>query len=283
MNPDYKLIDYRLFDPRRPSLFKTKANERAEFRRLFCCGSDRCQLFAIGSCTMWRLFGPPCPYGKFQFESGPTKRSVKISEWVGTRKEMVKGMSQLDSAGTKMYEIGDYIFFPYPHWTLADNVSLEKNERATLIGGGIEYIPRERFTIDFFQKIVVGRPRALFGGEITSYQRDVIPSIVLHLSESFPEIFVEWEAKYPDTASRFAVKNYIGRSAIITTLPVGTVIPHKDGEMVWNGEVLIVSNYESVFLPVDAETAQLTITPKPGANIKITRNEQVGPDTKFID
>lgn len=282
MDKEYKLIDYRLFDPTK-SLFKTKANERAEFRKLLCCEHGRCQAFAVNTCTMWRFLGPPCPYGKIQFESGPTKKSPKLWEWVSDRKKSVEGIVQLASAATKMCLIGGYIFFPYPHWSLDLGVSIDKSERANLISGGIEYIPIDRFTADFFEEVVRARPRALFGGEIASYQKEVVPSMVLHLEECLPELFGGWKSKYPDTTSRFSVKNYIGRSAIIVTLPPGTVIPHKEGVMVWDGESLLVENYASVFMPVKVETAKLIMKPTTGATVKITSNDQVGSDTKFSD
>ncbi len=283
MNKDSRFIDYRLFDPSRSSLFKIKANERATFRRLYCSGWDRCQAYKEHYCPMWNLFPLKCPYGKIVGETGYTRRAGKFYGWIRSKRELVEGMTQLQQAPKRVFLVGDYIYFPYSYWNLAQSVPLEEKDRGGFFGSGIAFIPREQFTVDFFQAIVEARPHAMMGGEITSYQLEEVPKIVLHIEAWFPELFYEWEKKYPETAAKFVIRNHVGRSAIILTLPVGTKIPHKHGDMVWDGKRIIIDDYDSAFCPIRPGRTKLLVEPGTTATIKITNNDQVGPETKFID
>lgn len=280
--PEGKLIDYRIYDPSRPTLFKSSKNDRAECRLLYCTGHEKCDAYKEGCCVMWKFNGQRCPYGTKTYESGYTRRAGKFYDWIKERRKRVEGIEQLDDQKV-VCKIGEYIYLPYPHWTLASNVQLSENERGGFFSEGTQFIQQERFTTEFFESIVTAHPQAMMGGEIRSYQKEVVPRMVLHMEEVFPKFFDTWAERYPKTAERFAVRNYVGRKAVITTLKVGATIPDRKGEMMWDGTHIIIDDYDDAFLPIKCERAKVVAVPKQNATIEITSNDQVDKDTKFVD
>ena len=103
-----------------------------------------------------------------------------------------------------------------------------------------------------------------------------------------PEIYEKFINKYPIYKKEI---NYVGRQAKLTTILPGKVIyqssryPEFNEEWMWDGEFLIyVDGY--VNTPNIAgieEIFEFKFKPKKDTKITITKNEQVGADTIFID
>lgn len=210
METKKKLIDYRLYDPTK-SLFGNK-KDRARFTTLHCSGSDICPAFAIGKCAVWHgLGGTRCPYGTRNTAEGFTPRARKFRTWINDKREKVKGVKQLGRLD-KIMPIGDYIFFPYPHWSI-DAKWVDSKYRHGFLSSPDLFLPLEMFTVDFFERIINARPRAMMGGEIKSYQLETVPAIIMHTEENLSEFFLEWCVKYPETAKKYAKRDYVGRKA----------------------------------------------------------------------
>lgn len=279
MEGNKKLIDYRLYNPKN-SLFGSK-KDKAKFRTLYCTASDVCRAYKNNTCTMWKMGGSKCPYASMNVEEGFTQRARKFHSWVSERKERVKDIKQLKAAG-KIELINEYIYFPYAHWYLDKSVPVEN--KGGYFSNGPQFFLLDVFTIDLFQKIVNARPHAMMGGEITSYQKEVVPKIVMHTEEQLPDFFNQWKDKYKDTYERFKVKDYVGRLALVKTLKKGTKIQHKYGNIIWDGKYAVIDNFDLSFSPIkEYSNASLKLTLEDNASIKITSNDQVSGITKFVD
>lgn len=273
------LIDYRLYDPSAAVLFKNR-NNKAIFRELFCT-LPSCRARKKGKCAVWNVAAWGCPYGLIKSDIGFTKRAAKFRSWINERKKRVDGICQL-KALKKIEQIGEYIYFPYPHWHL-DKTITDKLENKSK--GRISFFTIKEFTVELFELIVNTRPRSLFGGEITSYQKDVVPQIVLHTEEQLPEFYRKWSEMYPETAGKYKVKNYVGRKAFLKTCVVGAEFKIKRGDVgVWDGKFLIIDNYNPLFPPVrDCLSTKMIFEPTDKTTIVITNNSQVDRKTLFDD
>lgn len=279
MTEEFKIIDWRLYDPSK-SIFGKK-NDKASFTTVKCSNSKNCTALKEGKCVIWHGLGiTSCPYGKVSKEYGYTVRAKKFLEWINQKKEIVKNIPQLNELKT-ICVIGDYVFIPYPHWTLCSNITGVK--KSSIFSSGEKFVSLQRFTTEFFQKLVVGKPQAIFGGEITSYQKKVVPKMVLHLEENIPLFFKQWKKDFPETAKKFEIKDYVGRKALVKTLKKGCLIKHRKGLMTWDGEKIIFEDYNDPFMPISGKKTTLFIYPKENTSVEITDNSQVTPETKFID
>lgn len=274
------LIDYRLYDPTK-SLFGNK-RDKAKFTTLRCSMSETCPALAQGKCAVWHgLGGTHCPYGRRQSETGYTPRAQKFRSWLRERREQVLDIKQL-SPWRKIARIGDYVFFPYPFWSI-DMKAVDQRYRHGFFSSPDLFLPADIFTIDLFEKIINARPRAMMGGEITDYQKETVPQIIMHTQEEMPNFYKAWATKHPETAKRFKVLDYTGRKAYLKTVRPGSVFPSDDGNMIWDGERLIVESYQSIFVPVrKCEKCTLTILPSDDTVIEIVDNNQVDDGTKFL-
>lgn len=275
-----KLIDWRLYDPAGFNLFGKK-NNKACFTTVHCTNSGNCEAYKKGRCVVWSgLNGTRCPYGDKSRQHGFTARARKYHSWIREKRDIVEDIPQLKEQKTFCI-VGDYVFVPYPHWTLSRNI--EGIKKTGLFSDGEKFIPIKNFTAEFFQKLVVAMPIAIFGGIIRSYQKEVVPKMVLHLEENLPEVYKQWVLEYPDTANKFEVKNHVGRKAYVKTLKKDCIVNHKKGSIHWDGEKVTISNFNVSFSPVQYEESTLTLIPKENATIEVTSNDQVCATTEFAD
>lgn len=280
INEDYKIIDYRIYDPQN-ALFGNK-KDKSELRIVKCNNSDKCDAFKKGKCVMFSMFREKCPYGKRTLEEGFTIRARKYGRWMREKRELVKDVKQLKNQ-EKICSIGDYIYFPYPHWTLDKSVDCEK--RSSLFSSGQNFIHKNSFTIDLFEQIINAKPKALMGGVIKSFQEETVPKIVAHCEEEIPEFYNSWVNKHPESADRFAIKDYVGRKALMVTLKKNISIDfgERKGLAYWDGEYLTFKKYEISFFPVKSDETLIKVKPKKDATVKVTNNNHVYSETVFID
>lgn len=276
---DYKIIDWRLYDPVN-SIFKSKANEKSSFTKVFCNNSENCELFKVGTCVLADFLGGSCEYGYKRTTEGYSRRARKYSSFISESREHVKGIKQLSSTTKKMCRVGDKVFFPYTHWSL-DNKNIPENLRTSLFGTP-KMIPFDIFEDPIFLHYVLShRPRALMGGEITEYQRDVVKMIRQHLVEVFPKTYDSLVKMYPEY--KVEEKIVIGRKALVNTLKKGCSIELKNyGMYLWDGEKLHSNDFKTSFFPLNG-TFEVKFKPNKDASVVITSEDQVDENTKFVD
>lgn len=274
MEKPMEVIKSFVYDPRGGVIFKNnKTKDVAFLHTISCSNKENCQLYAKGQCALLNVFmlsaGYKCPYGKRTRQSSPSQRAKGFSDWVANAK---KGCvdNPITEATKKMAIVGDYIFLPYPHiggfW--------ENNDS---IGFAHGFMTMENFKMHAAALFRM-RPRAMMGGEIVSYQREVVPMMATHLNELMPEM-----VKADPYIEALLPKSAIGRMAVLKSLKPGTVIQDDKGrEWNWDGELLHSANWPSYAIPFNVKVAEaISIRPPQGLCIKITSDSQVDSDTEF--
>src|SRR5690606_539972 len=218
---EYKTISVSISDPAN-SLVKNLRNDTARCRIVSCKNIDNCSLYKNGQCTMCSTFIEKCPYGLIRTQEGFTRRSKKYSEWISEKKKEFEGIPVLKSPSKVMCEIGDYIYLPYAHMNMNEKVPFL--DHSHFFCSGSHFMKKEYFTIDVILNIIYFKPMAMTVGEIESYQKEIVPKFIEHLSEVFPVLYKELAEK--DVRSSLIVKNktYVGRKAVLQSLSpnVGT-------------------------------------------------------------
>ena len=277
------LVHVHIFEPTK-SLFKSNRNKKAECHTIDCTHSDQCGLFARGECSYLRALGwQRCPYGKFRTQTGYTPRARAYGTWIYDRKKEYENVGRLSGHTDMMAIVGDYVFLPYAHMTMNENVPFIAKGGAFLHGNC--FLPKEHFTIDNIIKICNFRPQALFGGEIKTYQQEEVPKFLIHLSECMPDLFDVLCGQYERAKTAFEERNYVGRKALLSTIKpnIGELKDIHGGLWTWDGTYLTSKNSHASFLLIERkEYTELRIKPTEEAIVKITDNDQVTKETKLL-
>lgn len=278
---DPKIITAHVYSPDK-SIFKSSKNDKARCTWTTCNNSENCGLHARGECSYVSTFGwQRCPYGKCHSETGFTRRARKYRIWIQERKERFADvLDKLKSHSGVMAVVGDYIFLPYDR--IARNEAIPFLAKDGLFHNGSSFLKRESFTIDAVMSICSFRPQALLGGEITSYQKEVVPKFILHLSENMPDMYEKLCAVYPRAAEIISEHSNVGREAILETLNpnIGVFEDIHGGKWRWDGEYLTSEDSHASFMLVNRFT-ELRIKPAPKQWVKITDDAQVTENTEF--
>lgn len=288
---NHKPIHASVWSPLDKSLFKYPAKDPATCEVYYCEKAESCGLLQKGQCIHASFLGPRCPHGYVRKETGPTKYARSCSDWVRKKRDEFKDVlgKVRSSPSHKIVEVGDWIYLPYSH--------LDMNEKLPIIAhshlfvSGSPFMKKYDFTIEVIKRIVDFRPYALMGGEITDYQKKEVPKFLLHLSETYPELYKQLLDANPEYVERYnlTVKNYVGRKALLkTTNPFNIEIgKHK---FQWNGETLVSISFDPLWIDVVDENDRkaidkidVKIVPSDKAAIKIVSNDQVNPNTVFLD
>lgn len=272
---DYKLINVRVFEP----AFK---NIKARCEYTYCKNSENCNLYKQGKCVHDYTFiigCIKCPYGKFSRVEGYTKKARSYSSWIKNKKDVHKDLLNAVEFNTKkLAKIGEYIYLPYPHL---------KNYVNSLEGIVNEHFIKESdFTDEKILEIINYKPQALFGGTIKDFQKKEVPKFIQHLKEEMPDSWKNLKEKYPDKfkAIKEIGNNYMGRTAYLKTLRVGTTVKDIYGNLFYfDGEHLINENYKPSFSPFETSGGLFKFKAEDNMTVKITDNDQVTGDTKFVD
>ena len=279
---EYKVIYAYVFDAAR-SLFKSSRNDKAKCTVIRCCNFDNCGLYKRGECAWIGGIGyHRCPYGKYNQETGFTKRAKSYSKWIREKKEKYKDVPKgLGSHSKVMAVVGDYLFLPYSFMTL--NKSIPFLAHSSLFSGGNCFLPKTSFTIKNIINMCEYSPQALMGGEITSYQQEQIPKFIKHLSEQMPDLFEELCKEYPRAQEEVEKYSYIGRKALLKTLVpnVGEFVDIHKGNWRWDGKYLISKNSKASFMLVN-KFSEIRLVPDEESVVEITDDSQVGEDTVFM-
>jgi len=267
-----KIVHFNLFRPEN-ALFKQGKNERAEIQTITCSSSNNCQLLQRGECACrYGLWGGHCPYGKHNKQTGFTRRAGKYYSWCSEQKERYSGIGFLNSPNALGY-VGDYVFLPYAHMDMLESIPWEGN-----------FLKKEDFNVDTIIKLITFRPRAMFGGEIKSYQKEVPPQFMKHLSEQMPQLFEQVIAANKNAMERYQEFSNIGRKAVLETITpnIGKLADIHGGLWSWDGEKLTSTNSHASFMPVQ-KFNRIIIIPEKKQAVKITAENQVNKHTVFID
>jgi hypothetical protein len=271
------LIDYRLYDPTKALL--GKKSDKAYIRKLYCSLPD-CKIRKNNGCIMWN--NRNCPYGNITYEEGYTRRAKKYYTWIKDKQDSVKEIKDHLSDYDKIGIVGDYIYFPYPFWSM--DTSIDISNRETFLTNGQVLFKKDKFTIDLFEKIINAKPYSLMGPEIKSYSEKTVPEIINHTEEEVPDFYKQWAEKYPETAKQFIIKNHIGRTAILITCNKDSEFVTDKGIMKWDGKYITIDNYRPLFSPIkNFKSSKMIFEPSEKTTVIITDNNQVNKQTKFID
>lgn len=282
----YKVIDATIFDPK-DHPFKSVRNEKASCSIILCNNAENCDLYKKNQCVRINLFGEPCPHGKNLKEEGFTKNAKAYQSWINERKEKYADvLRKLKHAEDIMAVVGDYIYLPYSHADMNKNVPFLRHDLYLL--PGIKLVKKEDFNLNTIKNIISFRPQAMMGGEITSYQNEIVPKFILHLSEVFPELYNELIKEMPELTITKENVNYVGRKALLATVKVGSTFTHHKGQSyeekwTWDGEYMNYKGNKLSFAITEFDSVEIKLKPKANAIITIEDNEQVTKETKFVN
>jgi hypothetical protein len=279
---EYKVVHCHIYKPHN-SIFKSSRNNKAEVQTVDCCNSDKCGLFHRKECSFVSVFGwHKCPYGRYSKYEGFTRNARKYSEWIKEQETKYAGITYLNSHSTVMAIVGEYIFLPYPHMTMNGVIPFLGKESLFVNGNG--FLKLENFTVDTIIKMVEFKPQALMGGEIKSYQKEVLPKFLKHLSEQMPELFQQVIEKSEKAKEQYRTFTNVGRRAILETVTpnVGQFKDIHGGLWTWDGKTLKSNNSKASFMLVSA-FKELAIVPEEKQTVTITDEGQVGDKTIFVN
>ena len=260
--PDFA-IHAHVFDPRN-SLFPSRSN-KAQTSIISCAHADTCSLHAQGTCLRLQVLGS-CPFGNSHHTTGPTPRARGLSSWLTKERERTQDIPRLHvkTQCNRIARMHDSYYLPYAHMCAAKSPFPRK------------WVKIENFTADRIDAVTRYQPRDLFGHVIADYQKNIVPKFLADLRDFVPEIF----AQLPNaTKARLDNLSYIGRKADITTCQPGS---YAFGNTTWTWDGAALTSTFIHLAPVKGDTFA-RIIPDPGQPVTITRNDQVGPDTVFLD
>lgn len=260
-----------VYDPTK-NIFGDKTGKSALYE-VFCKDPNECDLYkSCGSCLLQSGLGG-CKFGRKLKEEGLTKSARNFHSWMSDRRkendEYIGKLKPLKAFNRIFKAHGSY-YMPYAHMDSKGFLSSDSNP----IDG--KWVSENDMTSDLLGRICAHRPRAIFGGEITSYQKTEVVKFIWDLKKFYPDLF---EALPEDQKERASAKGAIGRKADVTTLPPCS-ITISNNKWEWDGEHLIGSSM--LFQPV-AGSIEIRIKPKKGEAVTIEREDQFSPEVEFVD
>ena len=277
-----KTIHCHVYNPQN-SIFKTGANDRAQSFVVRCDKTESCSLFARGRCLHRNVLGPYCVHGKQTSEVGPTKRAKNFHKWISEKTIPVElGKGSLEGSSPDSFErVEGYVAVLFPH--VAMNEGVPFSSKAGVFYTGKPFIKNEDWAPSVVVSMLKFRPQALFGGEIASYQKEVVPKMMLALSRFDPPMLEKVLALDPAIRQRWdeMPKSMIGKKALLRTLGPGEVTNDKI-RWKWDGTKLThISGYDPLFLHMPRESFVLEVVPKKDAIACATDDSQITGDTIF--
>jgi len=284
-----KVIHATVYDPHGKSLFKSKSTDRAECKIINCSNYENCSLFKMGKCIVAdSLFGR-CVYGRRQAFQGPTKRAQACITWVAEKKDKYKDVLwKMTTAPRKLAIIGEYVYLPYSHMDMNEDVPFMQHEK--FFQSGIPFIKIDLFTVAVVVSVLKFRPRAMNYQEITSYRKEQLPKFAIHLKEVMPELYNAVLNEFPELGEILASSTMVGRKALVHSLKAGTVVTkYHDSDKLptqhwtWDGEWLTSTDSGPTLSIVAFSESVTKIKPKAGESVVITNDMQVDENTEYVN
>lgn len=256
---------------------RVKGNERGRVISYACDKTQECQHFKNGKCVCEDLFLSEirCPNSKRNNNVSPTTaRANKYYDWKNKVKEIYK--TDITTDNKKICKVANYIYIPLPHLkNYVNSLSFIENSY---------FLSKEKLNVDILQKIITFEPRALMGGVITSYQKEEIPKFIQQFKEVLPKLYKEWENKYPETASKFNLKECnIGRTAYISSLKQGSKVVDCHGNEWFVENDNIVCDKWGTWLPFGKTPTKVIIKITTDMTYKIQNIGEIDENTKYVD
>lgn len=279
------IIHVHIFQPHKPSIFgKRSKNDKAELHIYTCENKNECDAFKRGTCiNVGNPFGSRCPSGRKSVSCGFSQRARKYYEtlraWEETYKEFYHVLDTAPKRITKVY--GGWML-PYSHIGMNKRVPFKGEEG--LFNSGCPFLTDEQMTTDNMSEIISFTPQAMMGGEIKSYQKEVVPKFLHDFKINYPEIFNNLLGNNEIATAKLENLNFVGRMAYLKTIKsdekvkLGTDIWEWDGEKIYRKD-----NKFMIFEPCKWKECYAEFIPDEKATVKITRNEQVDAGTVFAD
>lgn len=283
-NDNSELIHAHVYDPSRPSLFKTKKSEAARSFEIHCTNKDACEAYKNHQCVLrtFRIFGGSrCPYGKIKTDKGYTRRARGFRSWVSNKQEEYKDVARLsEPGGGRILEIGEFYYLPYGH---LDSLGEDVKARFDSVSSSHAFILKKELTAEVLSAIITHRPQAFFGGTIRSYQVETVPGIIKDLFMFQRPLFEALKAVHPEI-SRYEQNDYVGRKALLKSLRpnIELFLNHKTWS--WDGEYLSRTDDTAPIglSGLGVEETIYRVKPKEEAIVEITDNSQCDENTIFI-
>lgn len=273
---NYIPINFTYYDPRN-SLFKAGKSDRERVTLYTCSNSENCDACKRNKCVMLNgLYSHSCPYGQIKREEGYTKAARRCGELVRKRKDEYKDVEFAKGDLKFVCYIGDYVYLPLPHLI---NYSNSIRDKSFFKGDG-DIIKKGDFTPEFIVELLKYRPRALMGGEITSYQKKEVPKFCTQLKRYMSNMFEAVKNIYPEIEERIEDIDYRDKYAKIITLLPGKVKLSTD-IVEWDGSVIRAEGSQISFWHLTKEP--VVITPDESTYVQIVDNATVTDDTEFRD
>ena len=289
--PENKMeqVHGHVYNPTSPSIFKAKANTKAEAFEIYCSNKDSCEAFHSGYCLL-RITGifysGACPYGKNVRITGPTRRAKKFFTWIDNLKDKYKSVGTLKEPENKrLLSIGDYYYMPYSYMTCLNKKS--KNLFYKLCDNdGI--IKKEHLTVELLKELYNLSPRNMWNNsKITKYQEKIVPKFLNDLATFAPDLFKLLAPYLSKTEIHLNLKvNYVGKKVLLSSINNNVEVIILKKPWFWDGEVLTLEGEScSGILSMEfgvAKSNKVIVTPREDAVITITSNEQCNDSTKII-
>lgn len=252
-----------------------------------CDKSDSCSYFKDNQCMAIRGFGSSCKFGSEQTVRGYTSRAQKYGQFRRKWREHER-YGKLTRPTDKLGLIDGVVVLPYSYTRIKTSEDGFPSIESPSFNNKVGYVDYDKFTVDFIHEICTFKPQAMMGGEIASYQEEIVPLFLAHLKEIIPEKHEDFVSKYESFNTAI---DYTGRKALLSTVEPSAVhykssrYPRFNAEWVWDGKFLTYdSGYVSDFnIAENCEIVEIVIKPSDDTTITISSNEQVTDDTIFID
>lgn len=252
------------------ALFGNKNGHAARYK-IDCENPQGCDLFTKSNTCLLTSGLSSCKFGRKTCISGPTQKARGFYSWISDQtKKNAEFIGKLDSnkAYNRIAKINGYYHLPYSY--MAD---LSFGDGAPLTS---RWVLEDNMTAELLEHICRAQPCSMMGGALGDYQKKAVPKFLADLRMFFPDLFALLSEENKRRAE--GVSN-VGRSADITTcLPGSYVFTNSRWE--WDGKIL--TGKSMLFQPVKGSIT-IAITPERGQPVKISDDNQVGPDTVFLD
>ncbi len=254
-----------------------QARLRAEY--IYCDHAKECSAYKEGLCfQVTTLFGIRCEYGRISRIDGGTKRSKMYAKLYSETKAKEQYGKLSYPYNAYIIRIGNDTLLAIPHVRIEDrNGKLYCSDPG--FGCNRLYVSADKLTPENIYRICTYHPHAIMGGEITDYQKKIVPMFLCQLAQLFPEQYQTFTEAYPD----YEIKppDWVGRTAKLATCNRELEYKERCGVFRFDGDELVCDHYHSAFLPFGAKEAEIRIKVTDDMEVKITDNKQVTNQTVF--
>ncbi|MGV3076399.1 hypothetical protein ACEE21_15070 [Clostridium baratii] len=263
----------RLFGKGRETPLKAK--------EIYCDKYNECSLYKSGCCLNVGTAGQRvCNKGDLNIITGYTSRSIKYSKFKSKYTSDEKYGKLKSPSNCLIALIGNEIYLNLSYSQVDLDEDGEYFVNKTVLSNGSCWVEKDRFTVDLLNSLCNYKPYAMMGGEITSYRKEIIPSMLLQLQRILPELYKKFISVYPEF---YVAPNYVGKYAYILTMKKGSeLIDTRGNRFIFDGEYLVCEDWSSAFLPFGAKGSYVRIKVTEDMEYKISDNSMVEETTVFV-